>query len=72
MLSRLERLLAELKRRHVLRMAGFYAVAAWVIVQVAATTFPFLGLPSWAVSHGFPPTVIRSLSRGCRLSSAVN
>jgi tetratricopeptide (TPR) repeat protein/TolB-like protein len=50
MLSRLERLLAELKRRHVLRMAGFYAVAAWVIVQVAATTFPFLGLPSWAVT----------------------
>jgi hypothetical protein len=30
----------ELKRRRVLRVAGVYAVAGWIVVQVAATTFP--------------------------------
>jgi tetratricopeptide (TPR) repeat protein/TolB-like protein len=50
MLSRLERLLAELKRRHVLRMGGLYLVGAWAVIQVAATTFPFLGLPAWTVT----------------------
>ena len=30
-------LLAELKRRNVIRMAGLYLVGAWLIVQVAST-----------------------------------
>ena len=29
--------LSELKRRNVIRMAGLYLVAAWLITQVAAT-----------------------------------
>lgn len=39
----LGRLLAELKRRKVFRVVGAYALAAWVAVEVAATTFPLLG-----------------------------
>jgi hypothetical protein len=36
------RLLAELKRRNVIRMAGLYLVGAWLVVQVAATLLPEL------------------------------
>ena len=50
MFQRLERLLAELKRRHVFRMAGVYALGAWVVIQVADTTFPYLGIPQWIVT----------------------
>ena len=40
-------LLAELKRRNVLRMAGLYLVGAWLVVQVAATVLPLFGAPEW-------------------------
>jgi TolB-like protein len=43
------KLLAELKRRNVIRMAGLYLVGAWLIVQVASTVFPAFGLPEWAL-----------------------
>ena len=33
-------LLAELKRRNVIRMAGLYLVGAWLLVQVAGTVLP--------------------------------
>jgi TolB-like protein len=39
---------AELKRRKVMRVAVTYAVVAWLIVQVAATTFDSFGIPEWA------------------------
>lgn len=59
----LDRLLHELKRRRVWRVAGVYAVAAWVAVQVAATVFPLLEL-EWAATlvvvlalAGFPVAV---------------
>ncbi|MDA0345984.1 MAG: hypothetical protein O3C43_05725 [Verrucomicrobia bacterium] len=39
---------AELKRRKVMRVAITYAVVAWVIMQVAATTFASFGIPEWA------------------------
>ena len=39
---------AELKRRKVMRVAITYAVAAWVIIQVASTTFASFGIPEWA------------------------
>lgn len=39
---------AELKRRRVMRVAITYAVVAWLIVQVAATTFGSFGIPEWA------------------------
>ena len=51
----------ELKRRKVYRVAVGYLVAGWLIIQVAATIFPILGLPDWGerlvvsvVLIGFP------------------
>jgi CheY-like chemotaxis protein len=41
---------AELKRRHVFRVAVVYAVVAWVVIQVASDIFPALNLPEWTVT----------------------
>jgi TolB-like protein len=48
----------------VYQVAAFYAVAAWVIVEVASTTFPYLGLSDRAITAliigalcGFPGAV---------------
>ncbi len=38
----------ELKRRNVLKVGAAYLVAAWLLVQVAATLVPQLQLPEWA------------------------
>lgn len=43
------RVLAELKRRNVLRVAGLYLVAAWLVVQVADTLLPVFEAPSWVM-----------------------
>lgn len=40
-------LIAELKRRNVIRMAGLYLVGAWLVVQVAGTVLPMFGAPDW-------------------------
>src|SRR4029077_2344495 len=40
---------AELKRRHVYRVAIAYAVVAWLLVQVATQVFPFFEIPNWVV-----------------------
>ncbi len=37
----------ELKRRNVIRVAIAYAVAAWLLIEITATTFPILKLPDW-------------------------
>jgi TolB-like protein len=42
-------LIAELKRRNVLRMAGLYLVAAWLIIQVANNILPVFGTPPWVL-----------------------
>src|SRR3954451_18612808 len=39
----------ELRRRNVYRVAAAYAVVAWLIIQIAASTFPVLEIPSWCV-----------------------
>ncbi len=39
--------LAELKRRHVIRVAGVYAVAAWGVFQVVKTILETMDLPKW-------------------------
>ena len=59
--------LAELKRRNVLRMAGLYLVAAWLITQVASTVLPAFDAPGWALRAvistlvaGFLPMMILS------------
>jgi TolB-like protein/Flp pilus assembly protein TadD len=60
-------LIAELKRRHVIRMAGLYLVGAWLITQVASTVLPMFGAPEWLprsvvilLAIGFVPTLIFS------------
>jgi TolB-like protein/Flp pilus assembly protein TadD/DNA-binding winged helix-turn-helix (wHTH) protein len=45
--ARLQSLIAELRRRHVFKVAGTYLVAAWIVLQVAETTFEPLRLPAW-------------------------
>lgn len=39
----------ELRRRNVFRGVTFYAITAWVVLQVAEVTFEPLGLPGWAM-----------------------
>ena len=58
-------LFAELRRRNVIRMAGLYLVAAWVIVQVAETVLPTFEVPAWVlraiiivIALGFFPALI--------------
>ncbi|HUG97696.1 MAG TPA: hypothetical protein VMQ83_00790 [Gammaproteobacteria bacterium] len=43
-------LIAELKRRNVFRAGAAYLVVAWLLVEVADTVFPRLGLPDWTVT----------------------
>src|SRR3954465_3564877 len=40
---------AELRRRNVYRGAVAYAIVAWLIIQIAASTFPVLEIPRWCV-----------------------
>ena len=42
--------LKELSRRNVIRVAIAYAVVAWLLIEVAATTFPVLNFPDWSVT----------------------
>ena len=56
---------SELKRRHVVRVASVYAVVAWLVIQVAGTTFEGFGIPMWAFRFvvimlvlGFPISLI--------------
>jgi hypothetical protein len=60
-------LFGELKRRNVIRMAGLYLVAAWLIVQVTSTLLPAFDLPGWilralvlVLAVAFIPTLIFS------------
>ncbi len=60
-------LLAELKRRNVIRMAGLYLVGAWLTVQVAETLLPIFGTPGWVLKTlvvllalGFVPALVFS------------
>jgi serine/threonine-protein kinase len=56
---------AELKRRHVYRVAIAYGVVAWVVIQIATQVFPFFQIPNWVVRLvvlvivlGFPVALI--------------
>lgn len=51
--------IAELKRRNVIRMAGLYLVAAWLVTQVAGTVLPMFEAPAW-----LPRTVVIVLAIG--------
>jgi TolB-like protein/Tfp pilus assembly protein PilF len=55
----------ELRRRHVWRVAVAYAIAGWLIVQIATQVFPFFKVPDWTVRLvvillviGFPVAVL--------------
>src|SRR5262249_23072591 len=56
---------AELKRRHVYRVAAAYVVVAWALIQVLNNLAPALNLPNWALTFvvvllgtGFPIALI--------------
>ncbi len=62
-----KRFLAELKRRKVLRVGIAYAVAAWLLIQIATQVFPFFEIPTWTVRLvivvliiGFPIALVLS------------
>src|SRR5215217_9656143 len=40
---------AELKRRKVYRVAIGYGVVAWLLIQIATSTFPVLEIPNWVI-----------------------
>ena len=55
----------ELKRRRVIRVTVLYAIAGWVVIEVASTVMPNLNLPEWSVTLvtalvvlGFVPAVL--------------
>jgi TolB-like protein/Flp pilus assembly protein TadD len=55
----------ELRRRNIYRVAVAYAIVAWLVIQVATQTFPFLEIPNWCVrlvivllALGFPVALI--------------
>ncbi|MEJ2502793.1 MAG: hypothetical protein P8177_05655 [Gemmatimonadota bacterium] len=57
----LDRFRAELRRRRVPKVAGFYLAAGWLAFEVSESVFPRLGLPDWTVTFvllllllGFP------------------
>jgi len=57
----------ELRRRNVIRMAGLYVVAAWLLIQVSGTVLPMFDAPAWLprsivflLALGFIPTLIFS------------
>jgi TolB-like protein/Tfp pilus assembly protein PilF len=61
----LQGVISELKRRNVFRVATAYAIAGWLIIQICATTFPFLNLPEWLITAvivfvliGFPLSIL--------------
>jgi TolB-like protein/Tfp pilus assembly protein PilF len=58
---------SELKRRNVYKIAVAYAVAAWLLIQIATQVFPFFEIPNWAVRlvvliliGGFPVALVFS------------
>ena len=42
--------LSELRRRRVVRVVVVYAIAGWVVIEVASTMLPGLHLPDWTVT----------------------
>src|SRR3546814_17546904 len=69
---------AGLKRRRVIRVLVLYAVAGWIVIEIASVVLPALYLPSWSVTLvivpvaiGFPLAVVmgrseeRRVGQGC-------
>lgn len=56
--TRIADLARDLKRRRVFRVTAWYVLAAWVLIQVAETTFPYMGFPPSAVSAVIVLTIV--------------
>jgi TolB-like protein len=61
----MKKLVTELKRRNVMRVAIAYAIAGWVLMQIAATVLPIFEAPAWTLKVvtflivlGFPIALI--------------
>ena len=57
--------LAELRRRHIFRIAAVYAATGWLVLQLGAIVFPALHAPPWClpvligfVALGFPVALV--------------
>ena len=60
-----KKLITELKRRNVFKVAMAYAIAGWLIIQVATSVFPAFKFPDWTIQFviilvviGFPISLI--------------
>ncbi|HKK46599.1 MAG TPA: hypothetical protein VJ964_13825, partial [Balneolaceae bacterium] len=60
-----KKLVSELKRRNVFKVATAYAIAGWLIIQVATSVFPAFKFPAWTTQFviilvliGFPISLI--------------
>jgi TolB-like protein len=60
-------LIKELKRRNVFKVATAYAIAGWLIIQIATSVFPAFEFPTWTTQFviilvliGFPISLIIS------------
>jgi hypothetical protein len=49
-LNSLRGLFADVRRRRVIRVLAIYAVAGWIVIQIAATVLPGLNVPDWSVT----------------------
>jgi TolB-like protein len=47
------KLLQDLRRRRVFRLAGLYIVGAWIVIEVASVFFPAWGIPDTALRYLF-------------------
>lgn len=47
------KLLHELRRRHVFRLAGLYIVGSWIVIEVSSVFFPAWGIPDTALRYLF-------------------
>lgn len=48
--SRLYRILSEMRRRHVYRVLGAYAITLWAVLQIADVVLPALLVPEWVLT----------------------
>jgi len=80
----MNRLLGELLRRHVLRVAAAYLIVGWLIMQVVSVMTPALNLPDWVdgffavlLIAGFPLALLLAWAfeltpEGVRLTAAAD
>jgi TolB-like protein len=61
------RLISELKRRNVFRMAVLYVVAAWLVMQVAEVVIGLANLPDW-----IGPTLLSVLAIGFPIALVIS